>query len=364
VSRNSAGGIGGGIDSGGTLTLTNSTVSGNSAVKDGGGISDNGGMVMLTMMLINSTVSGNRAGGGGGGIFHEPNPPFGNVNIFSSTITGNTAGPGFGGGIANVGGRSTITFQNTILAGNLDEMIILGHTLFQNDDCSGTIVSNGHNLMEVQNCTVNGFAPILADPKLGPLQNNGGPTQTHVLLAGSPAIDAGDPGGCRDNLGALLTTDQRGFRRTVDGNGDGTARCDIGAVEFSKGAKITYDLDFDGDGRNDIGVYRDGTWFIRRSVDGGVTATGWGGSPQDIPVPGDYDGDGKTDVAVYRDGAVSSTQACGSSSFLRTAAPQSCNGEGCCRIYRYLGTMMGTARQTRRCTEMGRGLFVDPLMEG
>jgi hypothetical protein len=62
------------------------------------------------------------------------------------------------------------------------------------------------------------------------------------------------------------------------------------------------DVDFDGDGRNDIGVYRDGMWFIIRSLDGGGTTTGWGGLPQDIPVPGDYDGDGRTDVAYYRDG--------------------------------------------------------------
>ena len=60
--------------------------------------------------------------------------------------------------------------------------------------------------------------------------------------------------------------------------------------------------DFDGDGRSDIGVYRDGEWFIFRSSDGGATVTGWGGLAQDIPLPGDYDGDGKTDIAVYRDG--------------------------------------------------------------
>ena len=61
-------------------------------------------------------------------------------------------------------------------------------------------------------------------------------------------------------------------------------------------------VDFDGDGRSDITVYRDGAWFILRSSDGGVTATGWGGLPQDIPMPEDYDGDGEVDIAVYRDG--------------------------------------------------------------
>jgi Metallo-peptidase family M12B Reprolysin-like len=60
-------------------------------------------------------------------------------------------------------------------------------------------------------------------------------------------------------------------------------------------------VDFDGDGRSDIGVYRDGAWFVLRSSDGGATVTGWGG-PSDVVVPADYDGDGKADVAVYRDG--------------------------------------------------------------
>ena len=60
-------------------------------------------------------------------------------------------------------------------------------------------------------------------------------------------------------------------------------------------------VDFDGDGRSDITVYRNGAWFILRSSDGEVTAVGWGVA-QDLPVPGDYDGDGKTDIAVYRNG--------------------------------------------------------------
>ena len=66
-------------------------------------------------------------------------------------------------------------------------------------------------------------------------------------------------------------------------------------------SKPSQNFDVDGDGKNDIGVYRDGGWFILRSSDGGVTSVGWG-IAQDIPVPGDYDGDGKTDIAVYRDG--------------------------------------------------------------
>jgi hypothetical protein len=60
--------------------------------------------------------------------------------------------------------------------------------------------------------------------------------------------------------------------------------------------------DYDGDGKSDQAVYRDGNWLILRSSDGGVTATGWGGLAQDKPVPADYDGDGKTDIAIYRDG--------------------------------------------------------------
>jgi spore coat protein A, manganese oxidase len=59
--------------------------------------------------------------------------------------------------------------------------------------------------------------------------------------------------------------------------------------------------DYDGDGKTDIAVYRNGDWFIHRSSDGGVTVVSWG-IAQDIPVPADYDGDGKVDIAVYRIG--------------------------------------------------------------
>jgi hypothetical protein len=179
-------------------------------------------------------VSGNAAGENGGGIYNFS----GTVQAFNSTITANWAdadvnGTGIGGGVHNAAG-ATFTFQNSILAGNAETLRVGILFVATPGECDGTILSRGNNLMEyydTSHCTVTG-SPLLADPKLGPLQNNGGPTQTHALLAGSPAIDGGNPGGCLDHLGAPLLQDQRGLLRPVDGNQDGTGQCDVGAVEF------------------------------------------------------------------------------------------------------------------------------------
>jgi FG-GAP repeat len=346
----------GGIFNLGALTLTNSTVSGNNSGSnsDGGGISNSG-----TLTLTNSTVSGNGAGMHDGGIYNANT-----ANLFNATVTDNGANADFVGGVGSGGGvfnsmGSTFNFQNTILAENF----VLAPNRFPSD-CVGTINSNGNNLMQNRdNCAFAGVV-ALADPKLGPLQNNGGPTRTHALLTGSPAIDGGNPSGCRDQFGALLSKDQRGFRRAMNGSRSGTARCDIGAVEFGSGAGVTFnsDVDFDGDGRNDIAVYRDGMWFVVRSFDGGMTATPWGGLPQDIPVPGDYDGDGKTDVAVYRDGAQSGTQALWFIKRSSDGATTSVQWGGVLQDIPVVGAMMETARPTQRFTEMGGGLSFAPLM--
>ncbi|HSE87086.1 MAG TPA: choice-of-anchor Q domain-containing protein [Candidatus Binatia bacterium] len=318
-----SGNTGGGINNYyGTLTIHNSTVSGNTSNFGGGGLNNSAGTVTIT----NSTISDN-TGGVGGGVSNSFGYYYGgtgDVTITNSTISGNRANRG--GGVYNVQrcffntftGNSgcvfaALTLNRSLIAGNQASAGPEIENAVTRDPMSpepvNNVTANNFNLFGTNgNAGVSGFTPGPNDivPGVGlaqilkPLKNNGGPTQTHALVAGSPAIDAGDPGGCRDNQGAFLQTDQRGFARHADGNNDGAARCDIGAVEGAGGAATL--IDFDGDGITDIGVYRNGIWFIRRSFDGGITSVGWGGLAQDKPVPGDYDGDGKVDHAVYRDG--------------------------------------------------------------
>ena len=197
-------GRGGGISNIGTLTLNSSTVNGN-AGSNGGAIFNRG-----TADLTNSTVSGNTAGGpsrAGGGINNNPG---GFLTLNNSTVSGNTAE--FGGGIIN---SETLTLTNSIIASS------------SGDDCYGIVTSFGHNLDSDGTCSLSVASGDLpnTDPLLGPLQNNGGPTFTHALLPGSPAIDSGDDSvlGPPHNL----TTDQRGKPRLQG------AHVDIGAYEYS-----------------------------------------------------------------------------------------------------------------------------------
>ncbi|HWS87865.1 MAG TPA: choice-of-anchor Q domain-containing protein [Pyrinomonadaceae bacterium] len=223
VSGNTAA-AGGGLFNAGTAEISDSTVSGNTAAS-GGGI-DNVGALTVT----NSTVSGNTANSHGGGV----NGGGGGVSVTSSTVARNTAGVRGGGVNAAAGAfglRSTIVASNNAPAG---------------PDVSGSVGSQNFNLVgnnagadfdAAQNDKV-GTPGAAIDPRLGPLQNNGGPTDTHALFHDSPALDAGGDT-------TALSTDQRGRPRVVN-------LLDIGAVEseFGIGGTVT-----DGDtGRGIPGV--------------------------------------------------------------------------------------------------------------
>ncbi|MEP7355781.1 MAG: choice-of-anchor Q domain-containing protein, partial [Anaerolineales bacterium] len=215
-------GYGGGLFAVGyTATVVNSTFSDNTGVL-GGGIYQSG----YPLSVINSTLSGNHSTGNGGGLYAAA----GSTSLYNVTITQNIAnsdnsGGGEGGGVAHAA-SGALTFLNSIIAHNFVIITMHPFPLIHDDDCTGSIISQGYNLLYAVNtnyCSVSGsYGP--GDPLLGPLQDNGGPTATHALLPGSPAIDGGNPGGCTDNIGAQIVTDQRGRRRG--------APCDIGAFEF------------------------------------------------------------------------------------------------------------------------------------
>ena len=237
ISNNSAGNgtgstsfsNGGGIwlQAGMTTVITGSTISGNSVKAIPGGDfplrSGNGGGIfsVAALTLKNTTVSGNFAERVGGGIYDDHPGGSGDiVTLDSSTIVNNQAAQAGGVEHRDTAGNEAVRLRNTIIANNTG------------GDVRNAFVSEGYNLIENTAGTTLGSGPtdiIGVDPNLGALAENGGPTQTHALLPGSPAIDKG-------KQFSGLTTDQRGIIRPTDdpaiGNASGGDGSDIGSFEI------------------------------------------------------------------------------------------------------------------------------------
>ena len=259
VSGNTASSAFGGINNAGVLTMNNSTVSGNRASSYAGIYS--GGPITMT----NSTVSNNSATSTSGAITAD-----GSVTLTNSTIYGNSAGTLSGG--VNISGAGplvySLTTSNSIIANNTGiDCSVLGVT----------VISNGYNIDSDGSCGLLGIGDqpntAVATLNLAALANNGGPTMTHALLVGSPAIDAGT---------CVNATDQRGTTRPQG------VTCDIGAYEMDA-SPVTVTVSGVGSvtGGNAIDCpailcsesYAAGTVVTLTAVaSSGETFTGWGGA--------------------------------------------------------------------------------------
>ena len=233
---------GGGVYNAGTLTIINSAVSGNMASGNTAGSGGGATFNVATMNVVSSTISGNIANREGAGIYNSDG---GTLTITNSTFSGNAASL-TGGGVYNTGtlqlANSTFSDNSAaFLAGGIlnfgplqigDTILNAGASgvnLYVNG--GGTVTSLGYN---ISSDDAGGFLTgpgdqLFTNPMLGPLQDNGGPTLTHALLPGSPAIDAGDP-----NFTPPPLFDQRGsgFDRVVNG------RIDVGSFEV-QGPSLT-----------------------------------------------------------------------------------------------------------------------------
>ena len=208
VTSNTASGNGGGIQEGGTAQYINSTIAANTASLDGGGINDAGG---ATIDFYNCTVSLNSARNGGG-----------------------LAVPEFG---------TSTTLRNTIIAGNTASHAGPDVRDLFIDGSSGIPISGGYNLIGSTSGTgpgaFSGTDQLNVNPKLGPLQHNGGPTLTLALQPTSPAIDTGSNANLITSGEYEMTTDQRGtFARVI--NGGSSLTVDVGAYEYTPARALKF----------------------------------------------------------------------------------------------------------------------------
>lgn len=277
--------IGGGLANvDGSVTLSQSTVANNSTQLSGGGLLNYAEFSDATLTITNSTLSSNQAGNTGGALANADGLGLSNnatVTILNSTITQNESG--LVGGTVDGGGLSSQLFGSGTAVINFQNSIISGNTSPNagTEDCftefGGVLNSIGNNLTTFNTGCPTGASGDLttnspSNELVITLADNGGPTDTHNLTSSSLALDAGDDTICSGT--AVNNLDQRGLLRPYDGNGDATAVCDIGAVEYASTVVPGAD---GGDGPGGVGV-TDGSsqlslWL---NAQNGVTISGSG----------------------------------------------------------------------------------------
>jgi predicted outer membrane repeat protein len=226
ITNNGGSGGGGGVTAVNVNTNISDCLIANNSASDGAGLYNQTG----SMTVVNSTISGNTASGSGGGIRNQS----GTLTLTNVTITNNRSVGGSGGGISASG---TVNLRNTIVAANFQG----GATSPSDIIGSVSFVNSFNNLIGIGGSgglfnSINGNKVGVFSAVLGPLADNGGPTQTHALLPGSPALDAGSNTFVTNPPfnGSAPFTDQRGagFKRILDAaDADTTQTVDIGAYE-------------------------------------------------------------------------------------------------------------------------------------
>ncbi len=226
-------GIGGALYASAAVSLVNSTFSQNRAKGGAGGVCVSGNYMYAP---VYADCAGDGGNGQGGASYFVNDAWISNCTYYGNAAQGGSPGGMIRGKSRAIGSggaiyRPVLLPRGKTLDVNKSTVITIKNTILSDSssgaNCDAPLVSGGYNLDSDESCGLAGPGDISkVNPKLGSLRQNGGDTCTHALLPSSPAINGGNPAGCTDHDGVLISTDQRGLSRS--------SRCDIGAFEVSR----------------------------------------------------------------------------------------------------------------------------------